>query len=124
MLINYLPQPLRVVGSIGLLIAVLILAACGGAAAVPEVADDPTAQGDAAAPGETEAVQEAEPTQAPQVAQATEEAAPVQEVASAPASCEPVLVPENELVAAPTEDDWSKGPATAVITVIEYGDFQ
>jgi hypothetical protein len=88
------------------------------------VAEDPTSEADAAAPGEAETAQEAEPTQAPQVVQATEEAAPAQEVASAPASCEPVMIPENELIAAPTEDDWSIGPATAAITVIEYGDFQ
>lgn len=124
MLKKYLPQPLRVIGSAGLLVAVLILAACGGAAAVPEVADDPASEADAAAPGEAEVAQEAEATQAPEVVQATEEAAPAQEVSSPPASCEPVLIPENELVAALSEDDWSTGLATAAITVIEYGDFQ
>jgi hypothetical protein len=123
MLKQYLPQPVRIIGSAGLLIAVLALVACGGSA-VPEVAEEPIGE---TAPAEAETVQEVEATEAteePQAVQATEEAAPAQEVASAAASCEPVLIPENELIAGPSEDDWSQGPATAAVTVIEYGDFQ
>jgi hypothetical protein len=35
-----------------------------------------------------------------------------------------VTVPENQLIATASEDDWAKGPTDAAITVIEYGDFQ
>lgn len=38
--------------------------------------------------------------------------------------CVPVEIPENPLIAAVSNEDWSKGQADAPITVIEYGDFQ
>lgn len=31
---------------------------------------------------------------------------------------------EQSLFPAPDENDWSKGPETAAVTIVEYGDFQ
>jgi hypothetical protein len=125
MLINYLPQRAWAVGVVGLLVTALTLAACGGTAeSVPEEASS-TEEVNAVTPTvveeEAEATEEAEIAQAPT---ATEETQVAQPQNSPPASCEPVLIPDNELIAAPTEDDWARGLATASVTVIEYGDFQ
>jgi hypothetical protein len=111
----------------GLLVAALTLAACGGAAeSVPEEANS-TEEVNALTPTvveeEAEATEEAEVAQAPTATEETQ-AAQAQPQNSPPVSCEPVLIPDNELIAAPTEDDWARGLATASVTVIEYGDFQ
>ena len=60
--------------------------------------------------------------------------APEQELASSgPAMCRTVTADNdpivaalqpNELIAPVSDDDWTKGPTDASITVIEYGDFQ
>lgn len=100
----------------------LALAACGGAVAPTEPAETEAAA-DAqaeAAPATDEAVDETATTEA------IEEAAPTTQavVASPPAVCEPIDIPDNELIPAPAADDWALGPEPAAITVIEYGDFQ
>ena len=115
------------------LAAVFVLAACGGATtptepAESDAADDPQAEIAEEEAGATEEVEEvAEVTSTTEEVEATEEVVVEQEqaiVASPPASCEPIDIPDNDLIPAPMADDWAKGPETASITVIEYGDFQ
>jgi hypothetical protein len=42
----------------------------------------------------------------------------------AKAICQAVEIPNNDLLAPVSDQDWSKGPATAPVTLIEFGDFQ
>lgn len=113
------------VGWLVCLATVLALAACA-----QPVAPEPAAESQAeTAPATEEATAEvAEAVDEMATTEATEEAistAPAPAVAaSPPASCETIDIPDNELLPAPTEDDWALGPETAMITVIEYGDFQ
>ena len=124
----------------GLLLLSLFLAACGGAAQpAPAQTGEPaagtTTESDncdvesACGPTPTEEFAGAETTE-PEAQQpaSTEEAA---EVAAAPgqnstaaAVCQPVEIPINTLVAPASDQEWSRGPADAPITLIEYGDFQ
>jgi hypothetical protein len=110
-----------------ILLASLSLAACGGAT------PSPTSEG--AAPAESEAaVSTEEPaTEVPAAEEATAvveapspttEAAPPTVEASGPASCEAVNIPTNEAISPVADEEWSKGPVDAPVTVIEYGDFQ
>lgn len=127
-------------GPTSLILVGLLLASCGGAttpaaqdaaateavAAVPssttanptEVSQGAsTSQADTPAP----AAKEVEPTTQTEVAPTTavEVAGPPQ-----PAACQSVQIPTNQGVAPISKVDWAKGPATAPVTVIEYGDFQ
>ena len=115
---------------IGLLLVSLSLAACGGSAT-------PEAEVESAAPTEAATTATAAETEeaASAVTEATEEAAvqeaPAEESSSnssgpvtSQAACYPVDIPTNTLVAAVSDTDWSRGPADAPVTVIEYGDFQ
>lgn len=153
MLKRYLPQPNLTVWAACLLVAGLTLAACGGATeSVSEetstageteaVAPTTVAEAETEAPEEQEAAEEvAAPTattaaeaEAPEDQEAAEEVAATDEAEAvqpeglsteaSPVSCESVDVPDNELIAAASDDDWSKGPATASVTVVEYGDYQ
>ncbi len=112
-----------------------------------EAADAPAESADTTADEEVAeeeeqatATEEAAPTQAA----ATEEAAPTEEQAAAeetapteeaeenlsdagPATeptCQAIDIPDNPLIAPVSDSDWSKGPADAPITIIEYSDFQ
>ena len=141
-----LPRGALALWLIGLLLAGLTLAACGSAA-------EPAAE-EAPAPAETEEAVgalveadeavEAEETAADEEAQPDQEAAEqvdqaeVQEetagtgadenlladTAAGPAECQTIDVPDNQLIAAVADGEWSKGPEAAPVTLIEYGDFQ
>ena len=133
---------------IGLVLTSLLVAACGSAS--PESNEAPTpaeAQEAATTAPEAEA---SEPTEADseEAAAEAEEAtseeseasndenlqAPDQALSSdGEATCatatpqnDPLVaaLQPNDLIAAASETDWSKGPADAAITLIEYGDFQ
>ncbi|MCG3210767.1 MAG: hypothetical protein FOGNACKC_04398 [Anaerolineae bacterium] len=107
-----------------------LLAACGGetqSSAPTPAGETPTAVASAA---QTEATAEsATPTTAP-TANANDNAAassdlPVAPVGpTGPASCTPIEIPNNALTSLAKADEWSKGPESAPITLIEYGDFQ
>ena len=115
-------------GLLGVLLLSVSLAACGGSTTPAESEPDQT---ESAAP--TEAPAETSPTEAPAAAATEavveeEEAAAADVAPSAPvasqASCFPIDIPTNTLIAAVSDEEWSRGPADAPVTVIEYGDFQ
>ena len=119
-----------------LLAASLTLAACGGP--TEPISQEPTAPAQteeavatSANNQEAEKPQEAAATTAAtaEVAAATSEAeaSPSENPAastSPQAVCQAVDIPNNDLIASVSAEDWSKGPAEASITLIEYGDFQ
>jgi hypothetical protein len=116
----------------GALLLIPLLAACGVAppstpvqtatteavATTANAADSPeTEQAASASTSEPEAQQ---PTA---IAQTTT-AEPPATSASSEAGCQPVDIPNNDLIAPVSDQDWSQGPADAPVTLIEYGDFQ
>jgi len=134
MLLNSLLRRARLMGLAGMVVAALALAACGGGAADSET--EPPADSNQAV---AEAPTEAPPTEeaAEQPADPTEEAAQaaddenlldssqsLPEQAAGPVTCEAINIPENMAIAEVTDEDWSRGPADAPVTMIEYGDFQ
>ena len=111
-----------------LILTLFLLAACGPAGETP-VSEDSTPQAESQ-PTEP-AIEEVTPTET--------EAVPTEPAASetgggssaADPQMECTLVSDQpdvpaELVAifGVTEDDWVKGPQTAAVTIVEYGDFQ
>lgn len=122
-------QP-QAVGLVSLLSLSLLLAACGGAAQPASPEPSPPAQGQATAADATESSPTAEVTEAT-AAEPTAIAAATHETAAAPAAnagapavCQSVDIPSNTLIAPVSDQEWSKGPADAPVTLIEYGDFQ
>jgi hypothetical protein len=106
----------------GLLGLSLALAACG---AQPPATPTETAA-ETPAPAAVENTPTTAAAQAPPTEVAAASATPAQTVVAAtqPANCVPVEVPKNDKIAPVTDQDWAKGPATAPVTLIEYGDFQ
>lgn len=137
---QYVRRPALVVSMTGLLVAGLTLAACAGSTAPPTTeAPAATSQSEATAT----LAMTAEPTAAP----TTETSAAIDTPAAAPTTaakptCQPVDKNDQlgqvfdylngyientkpvDAVATISDTDWTRGPATASITVIEYGDFQ
>lgn len=102
-------------------------------------AEETEATSEEAAPEESEAVSEepAAEESATKEAEATDNessSAPEQELASSSSAACRAVTPDNdpiaavlqpnELIAPISDSDWTKGPADAPITFIEYGDFQ
>ena len=115
--------------AVGLAALAILLAACGPATPSPVAVATNTPQVAAVPPTATNVPAAATPT----VAQG---AAGTAVAAASPAATEafPTPNPNPQCTAVPitadpnikpaAADEWSKGPATAAITVIEYGDFQ
>ena len=119
MLKQYLLRPILAEWVVSLLLVNLILTACGGATeptseapVTPAVTEETI---DASTAIEAQATEEQKATATEKIA--TEEVAPE-------AGCQAVEIPANDLIAAVSDTDWTKGPANAPVTLIEYGDFQ
>ena len=105
-----------------------LLAACGPTPASPPVelteepSDTPVAV--VASPTATSTVM---PTQTP-VVEEIEESTPEIEVAFPTPhpnpECVEAPIPEDPNIVPVTADDWSKGPDDALVTLVEYSDFQ
>ena len=146
MIKEFLSRRALVLGVVGLFIAALALAACGGAA--ESEAEKPVGSNQAVAGSETEETadtseaEEADSEATEDQEEAAEEEPAAENSAEAdeenllspdqslpeqddtPAACHTVEIPENPLIAQVSDIDWAKGPAGAPVTVIEYGDFQ
>jgi hypothetical protein len=145
MLKGYFLRPALTVWIVSLFSVSLVLTACGGAAestseapVTPVVTEETIAQAteEQKAPAtekiatEEVATEETEATEvATEETEATKEnvSTPEQDLptaASTEAGCQAIEVPANDLIAAVSDTDWAKGPANALVTLIEYGDFQ
>ena len=113
---------------VGLAGLAVLLAACGPATPAPVAVSTGTPQ--AAPPTATNLPAATTPT----VAEGTPAATAVAEASPAATEAFPTPNPNPQCTAVPitsdpniktvAADEWSKGPANADITVIEYGDFQ
>lgn len=105
-----------------------LLAACGATppSATVELTEEPgdTPVAVAASPTATNTVM---PTQTP-IVEETEESTPETEVAfptpNPNPECVEAPIPEDPNIAPVTTDEWSEGPEDALVTLIEYSDFQ
>ena len=125
-----------------LLSATLILSACGGDAAETspsEQSSDTTPVAEVAASPETDSPTEepeadTEATTAPETSESgadevgAEATADEEEVSvtdsTTPVECEAIEIPDDGRIPAISDADWVKGPESASLTLIEYGDFQ
>jgi hypothetical protein len=151
MIKTFLSRRAVTLGVLGLFLAALTLAGCGGSAAESET-EEPVGSNQAVADSETEEtantteaekadneeteVSEDEATEETAAEEAAESSAEADEENlldqaqalpeqdTTPAACHTVEIPQNPLIAQVSDVDWAKGPADAPVTVIEYGDFQ
>jgi hypothetical protein len=119
-----------------LLSATLILSACGGDAAetpsseqssettpVAEVAASPEVDSPAEEPETATEITESEADDVEDEVTADKEEISATDPAT-PVECESIEIPDDERVPAISADDWVKGPESASLTLVEYGDFQ
>jgi hypothetical protein len=115
-----------------------LLAACGvtplqtaepptAAAPTEQVVDTPTAVAEVpTATSVATATSASDPSPAPEeeTADTGEEQAGAFPTPHPNPECVVAPIPEDPNIAAPTADEWSKGPVDAPLTLIEYSDFQ
>jgi protein-disulfide isomerase len=117
------------IGPTSILLAGVLLAACGGAATPAAQEAVTPVTGAVTSVGTSEATQEVAATTATTTTESEATiAVPTANVAVAgpaqPAVCQAVQIPSNDRIAPVSDKDWTKGPANAPVTLIEYGDFQ
>ena len=106
-----------------------LLAACGPATPSPVAVATEAPQAAAVPPTATNVPAAATPTvaqgaAATTVAEATPAATEAFPTPNPNPQCTAVPIAADPNIKSATADEWSKGPANADITVIEYGDFQ
>jgi hypothetical protein len=119
-------QRLVVLIGVGLAVLAVLLAACGTATPAPVANSTASPQAVSAPPTATSLPAAATPTAA--AATAVAEASPAATEAfptpNPNPQCTAVPITSDPNIKPVAADEWSKGPANADITVIEYGDFQ
>ncbi len=115
--------------AVGLAALAVLLAACGPATPSPVAVANPTdtPQAASAPPTATSVPVAATPTVAQGATTAAEASPTATEAFPTPnpnPQCTAVPIMADPNVKPVAADEWSKGPADAAITVIEYGDFQ
>ena len=134
MIIRFIPRRRQTAWLMGLLLAGL-LAACGGASesASNDVVASPTTEQTANTPTTVPPTEEVATTESEPAANENLTDTGQPPVSAGMAMCHPATAQNdpivaalqpNSLVALATDDEWSKGPADAPVTLIEYGDFQ
>ena len=104
---------------------VSVVAACGAAPAATESAPSPAPTEAAASPTTSGGVEsEATPTSADVGTEVPAQATPPFPTPHPNPECVVEPIPEDPNIPPVTADDWSKGADDALVTFIEYGDFQ
>jgi hypothetical protein len=108
-------------------------ASCASTTSSAACAETQSAQTEVAAAAPADETETSQAATSSEEAVITETAATEEAVASSAenltaaspgATCQAIDVPGNQLIVPISADDWSKGPANAPVTLIEYGDFQ
>ncbi len=95
-----------------LMVMSLMLVACGGQPITEQPTVSPTATQETVVEPTATTVNPTAETTSTEIAQ------------TGPAKCEAVDIPDNPNISPVSATDWTKGPANAPFSLIEYGDFQ
>jgi hypothetical protein len=112
---------LMVVAAIGL---IPLLAACGSAKPSPTDEATPVASAATASPTASSSPANTPTPIAEETAEAVAEPEAAFPTPNPNPECVAEPIPEDPNIPAVTADDWSKGPEDALVTLVEYGDFQ
>ena len=112
---------LMLLAAIGL---IPLLAACGSAKPSPTEEATATASAATASPTAPSSAADTPTAIAEETAEVVAEPEAVFPTPNPNPECVTEPTPEDPNIPAVTADDWSKGPGDALVTLVEYGDFQ